>query len=271
MVVCYALMNLSPEPVEQDAFARAFRGVPGLTPVDANRLGHPESGMLVRNLTLDQATALQSNLKNAGTQTEVVPEMALPALPEGKVIRSLECSPKILNVRDCFQRITGIGRQDLKFLAAGSIRIATFPRELKEVEVTRIEWVHCGHGAFPVVKHETREQLVQREAEQWVLRAELLVPVVNQRFIIEGENFDYRCLGSAMTHDLSTNFCLLIRELAQTYSPPLLSRGVTSILTDPPEFAYYPNKDAFRNELIWLLWRATRVHPAVENNPVRSD
>jgi hypothetical protein len=264
MVVRYALMNLSPEPVEQDTFASAFRGVPGLTPMDANQVGNPGGGILVRNLTLDQATALQSNLKATGTETEVVPEMALPALPEGKVIRSLECSPEILNVRDCLQRITGIGRQDLRLLAAGSIRTATFPRERKEVEVTRVEWVHAGHVVFPVVKHETRVQTVQREAEQWVLRAEFLVPVVNQRFIIEAENFDYRCLGSAMTHDLSTNFCLLIRELARTYSPPLLSRGVTSILADPPEFAYYPNKDAFRNELIWSLWRATRVQPAVE-------
>src|SRR5204863_7418169 len=108
MVVRYALMNLSPEPVEQDTFARAFRGVPGLTPMDANQVGNPEIGMLVRNLTLDQATALQSNLKATGMETEVVPEMALPALPEGKVIRSLECSPEILNVRDCLQRITGI-------------------------------------------------------------------------------------------------------------------------------------------------------------------
>lgn len=148
------------------------------------------------------------------------------------MIRSLECSPEILNVRDCLQGITGIGCQDLKLLAAGSLRIATFPHERKEVEVTRVEWVHAGHVVFPIVRHEIRVRHIQREAERWVLRAELLVPVVNQRFIIEAENFDYRCLGSAMTHDLSSNFSLLIRELARSYSPPLLSRGVTAILTD---------------------------------------
>jgi hypothetical protein len=264
MTVRYALMNQGSETVEHELFSRAFAGVPGLTPIDAGVLGNPDCGMLIRKLTLEQGTALQTNLKAAGVETDVVPETALPALPEGKVIRFLECSPQILNIRDCLQRITAIGRQDLKLLAAGSIRIATFPRERKEVEVTRIEWVHGGHVVFPIVKHEIRVQRVEREAEQWVLRAEILVPVVNQRFIIEAENFNYRCLGSAMTHDLSTNFCLLIRELARSYSPPLLSRGVTSILGDPPEFAYYPNKDAFHNELVWLLWRATRVQGAVE-------
>jgi hypothetical protein len=249
MTVRYALMNQGSEAVERELFSRAFAGVPGLTPIDAGVLGNPDCGMLIRKLTLEQGSALQTNLKEAGVETEVVPETALPALPEGKVIRSLECSAEILNIRDCcLQRITAIGRQDLKLLAAGSIRIATFPRERKEVEVTRIEWIHVHPaGAFPIVKHETRVQLVQREAEQWVLRAEILVPVVNQRFIIEAENFSYHCLGSAMTHDLSTNFCLLIRELARSYSPPLLSRGVTSILADPPEFAYYPNKYSFHN------------------------
>jgi hypothetical protein len=260
MTVRYALMNQGPEPVEHELFSRAFAGVPGLTPIDASALGNPDCGMLIRKLTLEQGTALQTNLKAAGVETEVVPETALPALPEAKVIRSLECSPEILNLRDCLQRTTAIGRQDLKFLAAGSLRIATFPRERKEVEVTRIEFVH----GLPMVRREMRVQNVQREAEQWVLLAELFVPVANQRFIIEGENFDYRCLGPAMTHDLSTNFCLLIRELARTYSPPLLSRGVTSILADPPEFAYYSRKDTFHNELIWSLWHATRVQPAIE-------
>jgi hypothetical protein len=264
MTVRYALMNQRAEGVDHDLFSRAFAGVPGLTPLDASVLGNPDCGILIRKLTLEQGTSLKTNLKAAGIETEVVPENALPALPVGKVIRSLECSPGILNVRDCLQRTTGVGRQDVILLAAGSIRTATFPRERKEVEETRIEWVHGGHVIFPILKHETRVRHVQREAEKWLLRAEILAPVVNQRFIIEGENLDYRCLGSAMTDDLSSNFCLLVRELARSYSPPLLSRGVTSILADPPEFAYYPNKDAFHNELLWLLWRTTRVQPAAE-------
>lgn len=84
MSVRYALMTLSPEPVEQDPFVRAFRGVPGLTSVDANQVGNPEGGLLVRNLTLNQAMALQSNLKATGTETEVVPEMACPLCPKAK-------------------------------------------------------------------------------------------------------------------------------------------------------------------------------------------
>jgi hypothetical protein len=255
MTVRYALMNQGAEAVEHDLFSRAFAGVPGLTPIDASALGNRGCGILIRKLTLEQATTLKTNLKAAGIETEVVPENALPALPVGKVIRSLECSAEVLNVRDCLQRTIGLGRSDVKLLAAGSVRTATFPRELKEVEEIRIEWVHGLHGGLPMLKQETVVRHVQREAEQWLLRAEIFAPVVNQRFVIEGENFDYRCLGSAPTHDLATNFCLLMRELAGKYSPPLLSRGVTSIISEPPEFAYYPNKDSFHNELIWLLWR----------------
>ena len=265
----YALMNLSSEPVDQDEFARAFRGVPGLTPMDAKSVGHPQFGMLIRKLTVEQATALQANLKAVGAETEIVSETTLPALPEGKAIRSLECSADTLTLRDAFHHSTIIARQGLNLLAAGSVRIATFARQRRETQEVRAHMLHIPIHPFPlmipVVQHETRVQYVQRESEEWVLRAEIISSVVNQRFVIEAENFDYGCLASAMTQDLATNFCLLIQELAGKSSPPLSSRGVNLILGDPPEFGYYPDKDAFHNELIWLLWRTTRAQlPAAE-------
>jgi hypothetical protein len=257
MIVRYALMNRNSEPVGQDTFAHAFRGVPGLTPVDAKVIGNPESGMLVRKLTLDQALALQANLKAVGSHTEVVPEIALPVLAESKIVRSLEFSAETLTLRDVMQQSTTIANQDFKLLAAGSVRTAAFSRRRIETQEVRAHTLHIPIHAFPlmipIVQHETRVQYIARESEEWVLRAEIMV--VNQRFVIEGENFDYGCLGSAMTQDTATNFCLLVHELAGKFSPPLISRGVRSILADPPDFAYYPNKDAFDNELLWLLWR----------------
>src|SRR5262249_52431199 len=117
MIVRYALMNRNAEPVEQDTFASAFRGVPGLTPMDAKLIGHPECGMLVRTLTLDQAIALQTNLKAVGTQTKVVAEMSLPVLPEGRTVHSIEFSADTLTIRDAMQRSTIIAKQDFKLLA----------------------------------------------------------------------------------------------------------------------------------------------------------
>jgi hypothetical protein len=262
----YALMNRGLDALEHETFAGAFRGVPGLTPMDASLVGHPGCGMLVRNLTLEQATILQSNLKPAGTETEIVSEMALPVLPGGKVIRSLECATEVLTILDCLQHRTAIGRAELKLLAAGSVRMATFARQRKEQEVANAHMMHIHIHPIPlmipVMRYETRVQYVQRESEQWILRAEIISSTVDQRFIIEAENFNYSCSGSAMTCDLATNFCLLIRRLAETYSLPILSRGVSSILADPWEFAYYPNKDVFHNDLVWLLWRNATLLPA---------
>jgi hypothetical protein len=252
--------------MDQDTFARAFRGVPGLTPVDAKLIGHPEGGMLVRKLTLQQATALQSNFKALGATMEVVSETGLPALPEGKAIRSLELSAEALIVHDSLQRTTEIGRGVLKLLAPGSVRVATFSRKRLETQEVRAHMLHLPIHSFPlmipVLQHETRVQYVARESDEWMLRAEIISSLSNQRFVIEGENFDYGCLGSAVTQDVATNFCLLIRELAGKYSPSLMSRGVTSILADPPEFVYYSNKDTFHNELVWLLWREMVQSPA---------
>lgn len=255
MIGQYALMNYGSDDLDHEVFARAFRGVPGLTPVDARTVGRPECGVLIRNLTREQGAVLQSNLKAGGIETEVVSQSALPNLPNSKVIRSMEIAADALTLRDCLQHAVRIGVHDLKLVAAGSVRMATFPRERKEVEETRIEWVHCLHGGFPIVRREIRVRHVERESEQWALRAEILSPIVTQCFTIEGERFDYSCLGAAMTDDISANFCVLIRELAAKFSPPLISRGVRSIIADPPEFAYYPSKDAFRDELVWLLWR----------------
>lgn len=255
----YALMNPGLDPVDPDTFARAFRGVPGLTPVDANRIGQPDCGMLVRHLTLEQATALQSNLQAAGMAAEMVAETKLPTLPDGYVIRFAQCSAESLTFRDCFQRSTAIRRKDVKLLAAGSVRIATFPRQRLEKQVASTHMLHLPIHPIPImipmVQRETRVQYIEREAEEWVLRAEIVCPSVSQRLIIEAENFDYSSLGADKTFDVATNFCLLIRELAGTCSPPVVNRGVTSILSDPWEFAYYSNKDAFQNELISLLWR----------------
>lgn len=267
MIVRYALMNRNAEPVERDIFARAFRGVPGLTPVDAKVIGNPESGMLVRKLNLDQAMALQTNLKAAGRETEVVPEMALPVLTQSKIIRAVEFSADALTFRDAMQRSTTIPKQDFKLLAAGSVRTAAFSRRRIETQEVRAHIHHIPIHAFPlmipIMQHETRVQYMARESEEWVLRAEIMVG--DRRFVIEGENFDYNCLSSAMTQDIATNFCLLIHELVGKFSPSLTCRGVRLILADPPDFAYYPDKDAFHNELLWLLWREASM-PA-ENEP----
>jgi hypothetical protein len=264
MIVRYALMNRNAEPVEQDTFARAFRGVPGLTPVDAKLIGHPECGTLVRTLTLDQAIVLQTNLKSVGTQTEVVAEMSLPVLPEARTVHSLEFSADTVTICDAMQRNTIIAKENFKLLASGSVRTAAFSRQRLETHQVRAHMFHLPIHLFPlmipVMQHETRVQYVPRESEEWTLRAEIIG--VDQRFVIEGENFDYGCLGSAVTQDVATNFCVLIHELAGRYSPSLMNRGATSILADPPDFAYYPNKDVFHNELIWLLWREGSRIPA---------
>src|SRR5580765_235603 len=158
MIVRYALMNRNAESVQQDAFARAFRGVPGLTPVDAKVIGNPESGMLVRKLTLEQAIALQANLKAAGRETEIVAEVALPVPPEGRIIRSLEFSTDTLTVRDVLQQSTIIAKQDFKLLAAGSVRTAAFSRRRIETHEVRAHTLHIPIHAFPlmipIVQHE---------------------------------------------------------------------------------------------------------------------
>ena len=51
------------------------------------------------------------------------------------------------------------------------------------------------------------------------------------------------------------NFSLFLRDLAQFAPHAGLNRGADALLRATPEIFSYPTKNAFHEEIVWMLWQ----------------
>jgi hypothetical protein len=72
----------------------------------------------------------------------------------------------------------------------------------------------------------------------------------------------FKCLGERQTRDSGENFRLLVGELAQAAPKAMLNRGAWFLQQSPPRFFEYPSKNAFFEEILWMMHRARfGLHP----------
>lgn len=254
----YAIVRKSLEPLDAELLKRAFRNVPELTPYDINTVCNPEGGFLCRNFQPHQAMALQANLKAEGVDVEIVAESQLPSLPPGKVIHRVRFTPEALMVEDLIKGEVPVPWEQVSLLAAGSVQLTKLVHQQKVTEEVRVTHIHAFHGVIPVPHAEIRTQYTTKEATDWFLRVEVFVAGAAMRYCIEAENFNFMPFGEGVTKDLAADFCLLVRGLAAGASKALRNQGVNSIASEPSEFVYYPRKNSFHDEIIWMLWNAQR-------------
>ena len=260
----YALLQKSLDAPSAEQLRTAYREVPDVTAVDADRLCQNMFGILARSLRPDQAAALQAGLKAQGIETEVLDESALPPLPPGKVVRRLEFTTETLMVFDALGRAVPVPWEDLMLLAAGNIQQATFPRTRTEREEVRTKFVH---GVIPIQVREIKVGYSSQESAQKVLRGEIILTRAATRYTIEGENFNYvACLGEHACKDISADFCLIMRELARRAPEAALGRGVAALLAEPPGLVAYPRHKSLEEEMVWMLWQMASGSQNEESN-----
>ena len=260
----FAIVQTGLEPLDFEKIRRAFRGVPGLTPHDANTVASEGSGIVCRSFTANQAAALQANLKTEGVAVEIVEESRLPVLPPGKTIHRIEITPEAMLVDDVVKGMMPIAWEQVYLIAAGSVQLTTLVRQERITDEPR-SGLYALSPVFapiiPVSGPEFRVERVSKEATDWYLRAQIILAGRAARYCIDAENFNFVPLGEGVTRDLAGNFCLLVRGLAAHAPKAMLSRGAASIVSDPCEFAYYPRKNGFQDDIIWMLWRAQPPAP----------
>ena len=254
MKPCFAIIQTSRATLELERLRRAFLGVPGLAPHDAETVCSEGDGILCRNLSADQAAALQANLKAEGVEVEVIDQSQLPVLPPGKIIRRIAMTPEAMCIDDLIKGTIPIAWEQVRLIAAGSVQLMTITRKRTESEEVNPNPLRHLTPLLPAVIKKV--EYSSRTATDWFLRAEIILAEGVVRYSIEAENFNFAPLGEGVTKDLAGNFCLLIRGLAAHAPQALLSRGAVSILSEPCEFAYYSRKTAFEDDIIWTLWRA---------------
>jgi hypothetical protein len=100
-----------------------------------------------------------------------------------------------------------------------------------------------------------REGRVQRRFIELILgqaRARLTVEVDAHGHLL------FQVLGEERGSDPSRNLAMLVRRLAVAVPGALLNRGAYLLRAEPPVTHVYPSRNAFQEEIIWMLWQMAR-------------
>jgi hypothetical protein len=230
--VRYALLQETLEPPGIEPLKRAFTAVRCLVDSDAHGLANDAYGILVRDLTAEDAHRLQGALRVEGIGTELIPVPSLPQIPPTKFVRRIEFGPDMLLLYDPIGRPVPIEWRHLLLIAAGRIPAGRIP-------------------AFGSTRGTEPELMLEVVLTHGVARFSLAVDGVSPVL--------FRCLGERQGAGLNENFHRLIAALAQASPKAMLNRGAWFLRQSPPTWFDYPSKNAFFEEVIWMLHRARKA------------
>jgi hypothetical protein len=263
--VRYALLQQTLDPPGIGQLKRAFTAVRCLVDSDAHGVANDAFGILVRDLELGDAQQLQGALRTEGVDTEMLPVSSLPAIPPTKYVRRVEFGPDVLLIYDPIGRPVPVEWRHLMLIAAGSVVMSRMSRRtvggaaVADLLMGSGEWGLGGIGGRarqPTERSEMREERTQE------LTLELVLTNGVARFSLMADGSApvlFRCLGGRQSGDSAADFQLLVSELARLAPQAMLNRGAWSLRQTPPLRFGYPSKNAFFEEIIWMLHRAKRA------------
>jgi hypothetical protein len=231
----YAILQRELVTPELERLKRVFSLRPEFTSLDAATVAGDAYGILLRGLDLEQADAIQTALMREGIDAVVEEEPKLPTLAPGRIGRQAELDTRHLTLYDPMRRAVAVAWADMSFISAGLVKTGEPRKPRPGLEA-------------PVSKEELHRHLM----------LEIFLRDGAGRFSIDGDEFDYAHLGQKLSTDPAVNFVFLVQQLAQNAPHAGLNRGACAAQKKPPELFLYPSKQAFHEELVWMLWRISR-------------
>ncbi|MEO6183700.1 MAG: hypothetical protein ABIP71_11510, partial [Verrucomicrobiota bacterium] len=229
-------------PVEK--IERALLSVKGFTRVDAHTFANDAYGILVKNISAEQASAFSQALLGQRIETDVVAQADLPTLPPTKFVQRLDCTPEGLLIYDPLGRSFPLPWPHVMLMAAGCVRVTDFTR----VEKPSFSTSDSEGGTYETTSISSVEERNDR------LLLEIVVSGAVLRYSVSAEKFRFDYLGERRTKSLPENFALLVQDLAAFAPQAMLNRGAFFLKQNENLFPY-PSKNAFFEEIIWLLWK----------------
>lgn len=241
-----------------DRLRRAFESVRSLTAADAPGMANDAYGILVKGLPLGEAEVLKRALEAEGILTELVAEQLLPRIPATKFVRRVEFGADALLIHDPLGRRVPVEYRHLLILAAGLVETTEF-REPEPV-ISMVPGLGRGARLRAELEEFGRSRSVQRREMRVQRRLiELLLTGGVARFTIEVEanpQLLFQVLGEERGDNLDRNLATLVRRIHAAAPGALLNRGAFELRAEPPTHHVYPTRNAFQEELIWMLWQA---------------
>ncbi|HXT42026.1 MAG TPA: hypothetical protein VN887_18600 [Candidatus Angelobacter sp.] len=255
----FVVLQRSLEVPGVEKLKRAFHSVKCLTESDAHTLAKDAFGILVKNLTVEDAMALQAALGAEDIDTAVVLQSDLPQLPPIKFVRQLDCLTEGLVVHDAIGRQFSVRWDQIMLVAAGSVLLTVFEQEkvtptpsLLQAEVTSWSPFLPRRG----VVNDPAPEYVSRERQASKLLLELLLSGAVMRFQVEAGRFRFDYLGDRKRPGLMENFALLARDVMKFAPQAMVNRGAYFVPEGSGPVFEYPSKNAFYEEITWMLWQA---------------
>jgi hypothetical protein len=217
-------------------------------------------GILVRDLEAGDASKLQGVLQTEGVETEILAMALLPALPATKYARRIEFGADALLIYDPVGRPVPVEWRHLMLIAAGNVLVNRTVR--RTPAASSITGVVPGLGSWDLEGDDGpawagRTELREERGHELMLELVLTNGVARFSLMTDGASpLLFRCLGDRQSRDQFQNFQLVVDELAKAAPRALLNRGAWSLRQTPPTLFAYPSKNAFFEEIIWMLHRA---------------
>lgn len=231
---------------------RAFSSFSNMTDADAVRLAIRAHGILVRQVSRDEARALQQALEAEGVGAAYIPENELPRLPEAKVLHRVELSEEALVTYDLLGRSISIPWQDVALIAAGAVSDVEMSRTHTERTELRFNMVM---GVWPKQVSESSRRL--QVETQMIL--EILLADGTTRFQIEAARFPFNYVINEPELSTQEKFSWLVRELCRRSTEAVLNGGARWLCAGHQPVPGYNSRQALHDEMIWLLWRTAQA------------
>jgi hypothetical protein len=265
----YVVMQKGLEPPRVEQLKAAFRGIPGLTPMDAPIMCKDAFGILVRGFEEGPANQLQAALAAQGVEVEVVDQVALPVLPPMRHVTRVECTPDALTIYDPLGNGFPLAWNNILLIAAGKVMVVEFTRKSTPPIMPDqggglgvIDDLLFRNSGLPLQRNsrmpypEANYHTTEEHNERWTV--EIIIKGAGLRYNMEGEaagQLLFKYLGERQTEDMAVNFKLLVQDLCRFAPETAINRGAYYLREDHAAAFKYPSKNAFYEEMVWLLWR----------------
>lgn len=247
----YAVLQKDSGSPQAEQIRRAFRAFSTLTDADAVRLAANAQGILLRHLNSDEARAFHQALQAEGVSAALVPESELRLLPASKSLHRLSLTERALEVYDLRGQPRPVPWGEIALVAAGAVRHVEIG--LAQTERTTVRF----HPAFGVWPKKTVESMHKLGSDaQLVL--ELVLAGGAARYELDAAQFPFKYAVDRPELSTLEKFVWLVREISTRASHALLNRGAGDVRNGVQLVRGYPSRQAFTDEMIWLLWNAGR-------------
>lgn len=250
----YAVLQRDHGQPAAEQIRRAFRTFSTLTDADAVRLAANAQGILLRRLGADEARAFHRALVAEGVAAALVPESELRLLPESRSLHRLALTETALEIYDLHGRVQPVAWEEIALVAAGSVRY-------EEINLAAADDVRAkAYPAYGIWPRRTAESRRKVEAESQLL-LELVLAGGAARYALDAAQFPFKYALDQPGWSLREKFVWLVREIGRRATRAVLNRGAGDVREGIQLVRGYPNRQAFLDEMLWLLWHAKRRGP----------